>query len=112
MKKYAMLVLATAFMFNVALMAQEQTTPKAKKVETKEVKSPEAQKASIEKRVKNMAKYLNLSDVEKTKVQELFENQNLKGKAKDAELKKIIGDEKFEKYQKIQAEKKANKKVK
>ena len=109
MKKYSMLLLVFAFMFSVAGMAQEQTTPTAKKVDTKEVKTPEQKKALNEKRVNKMAKELSLTDAEKTQVLGVFENENLKGKAKDAEIKKIIGDEKFEKYTAMKASMKGKK---
>jgi Spy/CpxP family protein refolding chaperone len=109
MKKYAMLLLAAAFMFSVAVVAQDQTTSTAKKVDTKEVKTPEQKKALNEKRVSKMAKELSLTDAEKTQVLGVFENENLKGKAKDAEIKKIIGDEKYEKYQAMKASMKGKK---
>jgi hypothetical protein len=109
MKKYAMLLLAAAFMFSVAVVAQEQTTPTAKKGQSSELKTPEQKKALTEKRVNKMAKELSLTDVEKTQVLGVFENENLKGKAKDAEIKKIIGDEKFVKYQAMKVSMKGKK---
>jgi Spy/CpxP family protein refolding chaperone len=110
MKKYAILVLAAVFMLNLSLMAQDPTTSKAAKVETKAEKTPEQKKASTEKRVARLAKDLSLTDAERAKVLDLFVNQDIKGKKRDAELKKIIGDEKFAQYQKMHAEKVANKK--
>jgi hypothetical protein len=112
MKKYAILVLASVFMLNLSLMAQDPTTSKAAKVETKAAKTPEQKKASTEKRVAKLAKDLSLTDAEKAKVLNLFENETIKGKKRDVELKKIIGDEKFLQYQKMHADKIANKKGK
>jgi hypothetical protein len=48
-----------------------------------------------------MAKDLNLTDEQKNQVLGLFSNKDLKGKERDAALKKIIGDEKFDQYQKM-----------
>jgi|GEM_PF-322750 len=117
MKKYAMLVLACAFMFSVATIAQEQNPPQGKKGERKEFRQNERSQLSAEKRAERMAKVLELSNAEKVKVQALFEKQDAKRlehqaavkkviaeqkdqfeanrKAQDAELEKIIGKEKF-----------------
>jgi len=121
MKKYAMLVLASAFIFNVATIAQEQTPPQGKKGERKEFKQAERPQISAEKRAERMTSELGLTDAEKVKVQALFEKQDAKRsehqatvkkvkveqktmieadrKAQDAELEKIIGNEKFQKLE-------------
>lgn len=109
MKKYAMLVLAAVFMFSVAAMAQEQNTPPVKKVDTKEIKTPEQKKAANEKRVKKMGKELGLTEAEKTQVLDVFNNENLKPKAKNKELKKILGQERFEKFKTMNGGKKGKK---
>jgi hypothetical protein len=111
MKKYAILVLAAVFMLNLSLNAQNVTTP-ITKGETKATMTSDQKKASTQKRIAKLAKDLSLTDAEKAKVLDLFENETIKGKKRDIELKKIIGDEKFAKYQKMHADKVANKKGK
>ena len=126
MKKYAKLVLASVFIFSMSVMAQEQTPATGTPGVQKEQKQGPRQMASAQMRAENMAKELNLTDAEKAKVQEVFEkndviftkfrsevkrdNPDFKEKfkalrdAQDAELENAIGKEKFEAYQKIQAE--------
>lgn len=124
MKKYAMLVLTSIFMFSTALMAQEQTPPQGKKGEGKEFKHGEM---SAQKKAEFMAKQLELTDAEKAEVQALMEKQDAKRKqhqaevqkmkeeqkakfeaeqkAQKAELEKIIGKEKFQKLETMRSEK-------
>ena len=117
MRKYGMLVLATMFMISLAISAQEQNPPQGRKGERKEFKQADKLQVSPEKRAEKMAKELALTDAQKVKVQALFEKQEAKRlqhqtdmkkqkeeqmakfeaerKAQDAELVKIIGQEKF-----------------
>jgi len=128
MKKYAMLVLASTFMFNVATSAQEQTTPQGRKGEKKEFKEEDHQ-VSPEIRAAKMATKLELTDAQKAKVQALFEKQEAKRnqhqteikklreehiatfeterKIQDTELEKIIGKDKFQKLENERIERKS-----
>ena len=129
MKKYAMLVLAGTFLFNVATIAQNQTPPQGRKGEKKEFKHAEKMQLSPEKRAERMAVKLGLTDAEKAKVQALFVKQDIKRdqhqaeikklrdehiakfenerKSQDAELEKIIGKDKFQKLENERVERKA-----
>jgi len=125
MKKYAKLVLASLFLFSMTSVAQDQTPP-AQTGGQNEVRHGQRQQLSAQVRAENMAKDVSLTDVEKAKVQEVFEKNDVifakfrtevsrdspdfrvKFKAlRDAQnedLKVIIGNEKFETWQKLQAE--------
>ncbi|MDD4968051.1 MAG: hypothetical protein PHT07_01335 [Paludibacter sp.] len=129
MKKYAMLVLASTILFSVAVSGQEQTPPPGRKGERKEFKQNERPQVSPEKRAERMAKELGLTDAEKVKVQALFEKQEAarmqhqgemkklreermakfeaERKAQDADLVKIIGQDKFQKLESERGERKA-----
>jgi len=129
MKKYAMLALATVFMFSVTLMAQEQTPPAGRKGHKKELRQGVGLKVTAQQRAEHMAKVVGLTDDEKVKVQALFEKQDAKRlqhraemqkvrqaqlakfanerKVQDAELEKIIGKEKFQKHESIRADRQA-----
>jgi len=127
MKKYAMLVLASTFMFNVATSAQDQTPPQGRKGEKKEFKEVDHQ-VSPEIRAEKMATKLGLTDAQKLKIQVLFEKQDAKRnqhqseikklreehiakfeterKMQDVELEKIIGKDKFQKLENERIERK------
>ena len=129
MKKYAMLVLASTILFSVAVSGQEQTPPPGRKGERKEFKQADRPQVSPEKRAVKMAKELELTDAQKAKVQALFEKQEAtrvkhqsevtklreehmakfeaERKAQDADLIKIIGQDKFQKLESERAEHKA-----
>ncbi|NDP19453.1 MAG: hypothetical protein GZ091_00010 [Paludibacter sp.] len=124
MKKYAMVALAAFFMLSTVLTAQNQAQPNHERVGKKEFKHEEKKMVSPEKKAEFMAKQLELSDVDKAKVQSLFEKQEAKHKVQMEEMKKmreeqkakfetdrkvmetdlikIIGNEKFQKLQAIQ----------
>jgi len=77
MKKYGMLVLASAFMFSLAVSAQDQQTPpRVKDGHRKEFKLPEKPKLSAQKRAGYLAVDLELTDAQRAKVQALFEKQD------------------------------------
>lgn len=123
-----MLALATIFMFSVSVFAQDPTTPPQDhhKGGKKEFKQGERPMATPEKRSERMAKQLGLNDSQKAQVQALFEKQDAKHheqmekgekmrnemkskfeaerKANEDELIKIIGQEKFQKFQVMRAE--------
>ncbi|MDD5183789.1 MAG: hypothetical protein PHS84_00835 [Paludibacter sp.] len=124
MRKYAKLVLASLFLFSMSIMAQEQT-PRANGQQT-ESRPGGRQQMSAKDRAESTAKDLGLTDEVKAQVQALYEkNDEAFAKfrsetsrespdfrekfkalrdAQDADLKKIIGEEKFEALQKIRAE--------
>ncbi len=124
MKKYAMVALAAFFMISTVLTAQNQAQPKHEREGKKELKHEGKKMVSPEQRAEFMAKQLELSDVDKAKVQSLFEKQEAKHKVQMEEIKeikveqkakfeadrkvmetdliKIIGNEKFQKLQAIQ----------
>jgi Spy/CpxP family protein refolding chaperone len=129
MKKYAKLVLASLFIFSMTAIAQEQTTPPVNPTGQSGMRQGPRQQLSAQVRAENMAKELNLTDAEKTKVQEVYEKNDVlftkfrtevsrdspdfreKFKAlrdaQDADLIKVIGQEKFATWQKLQAERRA-----
>ena len=129
MKKYAMLVVASMFMFNVATTGQEQTRSQDKKGERNESKQDERLQVSPEMKAEKMAKKLGLTETEKIKVQALFVKQEAnrdqhqaeikkvreerialfekERKTQDAELEKIIGKDKFQKLENDRSERKA-----
>jgi periplasmic protein CpxP/Spy len=133
MKKYATLFLAALFLFSMSAMAQEQTPPAANPTGQNGMNHGPRQQLSAQVRAENMAKDLTLTDVEKTKVQEVFEKNDViftkfrtevsrdspdfreKFKAlrdaQNADLIKVIGQEKFDTYQKLQAERRQNRKA-
>jgi len=118
MKKYVRLVLASMFILSMSAMAQQQVPPPGQ--------NGMRQQIPAKVRAENMAKDLALTDAEKAKVQEVYEKNDViftkfrsevsrdspdfreKFKAlrdaQDAELISIIGNEKFETWQKLQAE--------
>lgn len=122
MKKYAMLAIATVFVFNVSLMAQDQTAPKKARSEN----AWNNQGEGVEKRVSQMALQLALTDAEKASVLQIMLKQDSISKKfraendrespdfrtkfreirqkTDAELTAAIGAEKFQKWQAIRAE--------
>jgi len=130
MKKYARLFLAALFLFSMSVMAQEQTPAAANPTGQNGMNHGPRQQLSAQVRAENMAKDLALTDVEKTKVQEVFEKNDViftkfrtevsrdspdfreKFKAlrdaQNADLVKVIGQEKFDTYQKLQAERRQN----
>lgn len=119
MRKYEMIAMATIFMLSTALVAQPQ--PKRMNDGVNKFRQGEKQMITPEKRAETLAKKLELSDVEKVEVQALFEEQEAKNKqrmeeiqkmreerkarfeaekiAQEADLIKIIGNEKFQKLQ-------------
>ena len=125
MKKYAKLVLASLFLFSMTAMAQDQTPP-VKAGGQNEMRQGPRQQVSAQIRAENMAKDLSLTDADKAKVQEVFEKNDMifakfrkevsrdspdfreKFKAlrdaQNADLTAIIGKDKFETWQKLQAE--------
>jgi Spy/CpxP family protein refolding chaperone len=127
MKKYSTLVLASVFILSVPAMAQDQTPATGKNNAPTEIpqQGPRKQLTAVQ-RAENMAKELNLTDAEKAKVQEVYEKNDViftkfraevnrdspdyreKFKAlrdaQDADLLKVIGKEKFDKWQTIQKE--------
>lgn len=126
MKKYAKLVLASLFLFSMSVMAQDQTPPPAKTGGQNEMRQGPRQQMSAQQRAENMAKDLSLTAEEKAKVQEVYEKNDVlftkfrsevkrddpdfrtKFKAlrdaQDADLIKVIGNDKFQTWQKLQAE--------
>lgn len=128
MKKYAKLILASLFFFSFTLVAQDQA-PRGERP-AGEVRQGGRQQMSAKDRAESTAKDLSLTDEVKAQVQALYEKndeafakfrsetnrespdfrekfQALRD-AQDADLKKIIGEEKFEALQKIRAERRKN----
>ncbi len=130
MKKYALLVLASLFMFSVALSAQENGKQDGKKmmIQKREIRVEHHQGlVTPQMRADKMAKELGLSDAEKAKLKELIEKQDAnrikmadevykmkqefkakfeaQKKTNEADLEKVIGKEKFQKLQTMRTEK-------
>lgn len=126
MKKYGMLAIAAIFMFSMAIMAQDQTPPQGGNGAKREFNQNARPQVTPQVRAERLAKQLSLTDDQKAKIQALFEKQDANRakaqtevkktreemkaqfdadrKAQDEELAKIIGPEKFQKYQAARAE--------
>lgn len=127
MKKNGILALAAIFMLSMSVMAQDpSTSTQDHKGEKKEFRQGERRQATPQMRAERLAKQLSLTDDQKAKVQALYEKQDAnrekkqaevrktreemkakfeaEQKAQDAELEKIIGAEKFQKFQTTRAE--------
>jgi Spy/CpxP family protein refolding chaperone len=120
MKKYAIILFSALFMLALTTNAQAQTAQKKEK-------GP-----SLKERVEKMAKELSLNDAEKAKLTTLLEKQSAdkkkfnaehskesadyKEKSKEfkkgqeAELKLLLGEEKYKTLQEIKEEEKKSKK--
>jgi len=129
MKKTLMVMLCTLFTLSVTIFAQKENQPQQMK---KEMRQNPPKRMSAEERANYWAKELNLTDEEKAKVTELFKKEDENRakyreemqrnreemraqmqkdrKANDAELEKIIGKEKFQKYDSIRSEQMKNRK--
>ena len=121
MKKYVMLALAAILSLGISTNAQDQQVRNGQGRE-----GGQRMQLTANDRAERLAKQLELTDVEKAKVLEMYEKQDAnreklrkekpeantdrraqfeeQRKAEDAELEKIIGKEKFEKYLTIRAE--------
>lgn len=119
MKKYAILVMATAFMFNVALIGQEVNKPNRQEKGKQEMGAKQHKMLTPQMRADKMAKELELTESETAKVKSLIEKQDAQRikqmdemekiknefkakvekerKSQDVELEKVIGKEKFQK---------------
>lgn len=136
MRRYVTFAMAAILMFGITLSVQAQVRQGGQKpAARKEMRQPERNMITPEKRAEIMAKQLDLTDVEKTQVQALFEKQQAKTKQRqdemknnreehrakmdaerktyEAELIKIIGNEKFQQHQaqRIERLEKANRKM-
>ncbi|MBP6663135.1 MAG: hypothetical protein KA172_08635 [Paludibacter sp.] len=118
MKKYLKLILASVFIFSMTATAQQQTPPQGQ--------FGMRQQLSAKERAENLAKDVSLTDAEKVKVEAVYaKNDTIFTKfrtevsrdspdfrekfkalrdAQDADLLAVIGKEKFEAFQKLQAE--------
>ena len=122
MKKYVRLVLASMFILSMSAMAQQQVPPPGQ--------NGMRQQIPAKVRAENMAKDLALTDAEKANVQEVYEKNDViftkfrsevkrddpdfKEKVKalkdaqDSAFINAIGKEKYQTWQKIQAERRQN----
>ena len=127
MKRNVMVALATILMISMSVMAQDQIAPtQGQNWQKKEMKHQQKPMVTPEKRAEKMTKVLGLNESQKTEVQSLFEKQEAKRhqamenakkmraemkakietehKANDLELAKILGQEKFQKFEVMRAE--------
>jgi protein CpxP len=126
MKKNLILMVGALFLISVASHAQNQKNVSDKEGAKKEMRQNAPQRMSAENRAEYWAKELNLTNEEKGKITELFKKQDetrmqqradmqksreerqafmeSQRKANDAEMEKIIGKEKFQKYDSIRSE--------
>lgn len=126
MKKYGMLVIVAIFTFSMSVMAQDQTPPQGPTGPKREFNQTARPQATPQMRAERLAKQLSLTDEQKAKVQALFEKQDAnraknqaevkktreemkaqfdaERKVQDEELAKIVGPEKFKKFQAARAE--------
>ena len=125
MKKYAKLVLASLLFFSLTVVAQDQA-PQGNRPPSEARQGGGRQMMSAKDRAESTAKDLGLTDEVKAQVQALYEkNDEAFAKfrsetdrnspdfrekfkalrdAQDADLKKIVGDEKFATLQKLREE--------
>jgi len=118
MKKYAILLMVSVFMFGMSLEAQQPRSPQKHDGPKKEFNRGEHPQMSAAKRAGYLAVDLELTDAQRAKVQALFEKQDkirderqaemkrlkeqemakmeTERKANEAEMEKIIGTEKFQ----------------
>ena len=118
MKKYLKLFLASVLFISMSATAQQQTPPQGQ--------NGVRQQLSAKERAQNLAKDVSLTDADKAKVEAVYakddtiftkfrtevsrDSPDFREKfkalrdAQDAELIGIIGKEKFEAFQKLQAE--------
>lgn len=121
MKKYVAFAMAAILLLGMTVSIQAQVRQGGQGPARNEVRQPERKMITPEKRAEMMAEQLQLTDAEKAKVQALFEKQQAKAKqrqeemkdnreeqrakmdaerkAYEAELIKIIGNEKFQQHQ-------------
>lgn len=114
------------FLISVASHAQNQKNVSDKEGTKKEMRQNAPQRMSAENRAEYWAKELNLTNEEKGKITELFKKQDetrmqqrsdmqksreerqafmeSQRKSNDAEMERIIGKEKFQKYDSIRSE--------
>ncbi|MDO9635160.1 MAG: hypothetical protein Q7J05_09045 [Paludibacter sp.] len=121
MSKYVTFLITAILIFGMTLSVQAQVRQERQRPERKETKQPEKKVVTPEKRAEFMAKQLELTPVEQAKLKAYFEKQDAKTKqrheamkkmreeqlakmkterdANQAELIKIIGNEKFQQMQ-------------
>lgn len=127
MKKYGVVLLMAVFAISMSVSAQQRVAPRGERGgQHQQMREKVATHVTPQARAERMAKELELTDVEKAKVQELFEKQDAKRvkhqadvdkkrgefkekfeaerKTQDAELEKIIGKEKFQKHETMRIE--------
>lgn len=126
MKKSLILVVGSLLLISVTGHAQEQKNLSGQGGTKNEMRQNGPQRMSAESRAQYWAKELNLTNEEKAKITELFKKQDetrmqqrsdmqkskeerqafmeSQRKANDAEMEKIIGKEKFQKYDSIRSE--------
>lgn len=126
MKKNLILMVGALFLISVASHAQNQKNVSDKEGTKKEMRQNAPQRMSAENRAEYWAKELNLTNEEKGKITELFKKQDetrmqqrsdmqksreerqafmeSQRKSNDAEMERIIGKEKFQKYDSIRSE--------
>ena len=126
MKKYGMLVLAVSFIFSIAIMAQDPMPQRGEGGAKPEMRMGNRPQMTPQMRAERLAKELSLTDAQKAQVQALYEKQDADRQKKqgdvqksreemrtqfendrknqDAELEKIIGAEKMQKFQAARAE--------
>ena len=105
MKKYAILLMASAFVFTLSLDAQKPGRSQKHDGPKKEIKRAEKPQISAAKRAGYLAVDLELTDAQRAKVQALFEKQDKIRADRQAEIKKLKEQEmaKFEAERKAQA---------
>ena len=121
-----MLALAAMIMFSMALVAQDQAPSHERKGDRKDFNKGEKHMMTPEQRADKLAKALDLTDSQKAGAISFFEKQDalrhqqreeiekirkemkakfeVQRKSNDEELSKIIGQEKFHKFELMRAE--------
>ena len=104
MKRFVAVVMVVTLVIGMSFSVQAQARHGKRNAEKSEMKQGERKMISTEKRVEMIAKQLELSDAEKIKVQALFEKQEGRAKLYREEMKKV----REEHLAKIKAERNAN----
>jgi len=92
MRKFVATLVAVSMVVGLAVNAQSQARQERRNPQHKVMQEGRPPMISPEKKAEFMAKELELNDAEKAKVQALFEKQTLKAKQHQEEMKKMMDD--------------------
>jgi len=94
MKKYAILLMVSVFLFGMSVEAQQPQSPQRHDGQKKNINRGEKPQMSAAKRAGYLAVDLELTDAQRAKVQALFEKQDKIRTERQAEIKRLKEQEK------------------